>query len=32
MVAENPTIQTVLEIFQGRVERVEEHGSGLREE
>ncbi len=29
MVAENPTIQTVLEIFQGRVERVEEHGSGL---
>jgi DNA polymerase-3 subunit gamma/tau len=30
MVAENPTIQTVLEIFQGRVERVEEHGSGLQ--
>ena len=32
MVAENPTVQTVLEIFQGRVERVEEHRSGLRED
>ena len=32
MVAENPTIQTVLEIFQGRVEKVEEHRSGLRED
>jgi DNA polymerase III subunit gamma/tau len=27
MVAENPTIQTVLDIFQGRVERIEEHTS-----
>jgi len=25
LVAENPTVRTVLEIFQGRVERVEEH-------
>jgi hypothetical protein len=32
MVAENPTIQTVLEIFQGRVEKVEEHSGGLRED
>ncbi|HZF13468.1 MAG TPA: DNA polymerase III subunit gamma/tau [Thermoanaerobaculia bacterium] len=32
LVAENPTVQTVLEIFQGRVERVEEHRSGLRED
>jgi DNA polymerase-3 subunit gamma/tau len=32
MVAENPTIQTVLEIFQGRVEKVEEHSSGMRED
>ncbi|HEV7517935.1 MAG TPA: hypothetical protein VGR07_16675 [Thermoanaerobaculia bacterium] len=32
LVAENPTIQTVLEIFQGRVEKVEEHRSGLRED
>lgn len=32
LVAENPTIQTVLEIFQGRVEKVEEHSSGLRED
>ncbi|HTQ80737.1 MAG TPA: hypothetical protein VMM92_12120, partial [Thermoanaerobaculia bacterium] len=32
LVAENPTIQTVLDIFQGRVEKVEEHRSGLRED
>ncbi len=27
MVAENPTIQTILDIFGGTVEKVEEHGS-----
>jgi hypothetical protein len=31
LVAENPTVQTILDIFGGRVEKVEEHGS-IREE